>query len=570
VTPNQPLPHPPAFGPFRFLFLAAVSFCVVPTPVWSQNPVISQLIPGSLAPGKPHPITIVGENLAGATRLWTSMEPQNFRSIPGSDSVSTGRLSFEIALPKAYPAGIEALQLATTNGSSEFFLFMVDDLPVRAETKTNHAPASAMWLVPPIAVDGQTEELAVDYFQFAARKGETLAIEVAARRLGSPLDPLIRLTDAKGRELIFCDDSPGDEGDCRVEHRFAESGTYLLELRDQAYAGSSKHKYHLRLGQFPIVTTSFPIAVQTGKNKIIPLSGQRVTDPDLPATVVTVPVTPQNRVRVPVGLPKKRGRVSTWPLLSQLPEQLESEPNNSVAQARTVPWPVALEGRFLTRNDFDCFAFTVPAGRRMVVRGQTRSLGSPCDLFFQWLDAYQKVVAESVVAGTEEGSLTNNCQEGGVYYLRVKELADQQGAHLAYRIVVDQFRPGISLVTETNRYVAEPGAVVPLKISCTRYDYAGPIKLSFPGLIPGAAVTNELIEAGKTQTVVNVTVPLLTPAGTLCHFQIVGAGDSTNFSPVAVTTTPALRRSYPALFYHPPQLEGVVSLSVKAGKPPAR
>ena len=45
-----------------------------------------------------------------------------------------------------------------------------------------------------------------DVFQFAGRAGETIVAEVTARRLDSPLDSVLKLTDAAGKVLAFNDD----------------------------------------------------------------------------------------------------------------------------------------------------------------------------------------------------------------------------------------------------------------------------------------------------------------------------------------------------------------------------
>ncbi len=45
-----------------------------------------------------------------------------------------------------------------------------------------------------------------DFFRIDARAGEEIIAEVFARRLDSPLDSVLRLTDAAGKQLAFNDD----------------------------------------------------------------------------------------------------------------------------------------------------------------------------------------------------------------------------------------------------------------------------------------------------------------------------------------------------------------------------
>ena len=85
--------------------------------------------------------------------------------------------------------------------------FVVGDLPEVLEKEPNNTPAEAQPVTVPVGIDGhiwsdrkgaQADE---DYFRFHARKGERLTIEVAAARLGSPLDSLIEVLDEQGRAI---------------------------------------------------------------------------------------------------------------------------------------------------------------------------------------------------------------------------------------------------------------------------------------------------------------------------------------------------------------------------------
>ena len=59
-------------------------------------------------------------------------------------------------------------------------LVMIDDLPSFPKAGTNKTIGSAQRLKLPLAVDGQTDELACDYYQFDAKKGQRVSVEVVA------------------------------------------------------------------------------------------------------------------------------------------------------------------------------------------------------------------------------------------------------------------------------------------------------------------------------------------------------------------------------------------------------
>src|SRR6185369_10819380 len=109
---------------------------------------------------------------------------------------------------------------------------------------------------------------------FPARKGERLSFEVMAQRLGSSLDPLVRLLDATGRELFFCEDTPGAGVDCRFSYRFPSNGHYVIELRVTRYDGGRAYRYRLRIGDFPLDPAPLPFLVKPEFQKAISLLPQ--------------------------------------------------------------------------------------------------------------------------------------------------------------------------------------------------------------------------------------------------------------------------------------------------------
>ena len=80
--------------------------------------------------------------------------------------------------------------------------------PEILEREPNNSPAQAQTVSLPVTINGHISGGTTnggaadeDYFRFRARKGENLAIEVAAARLGSPLDSVIEVLDARGNPI---------------------------------------------------------------------------------------------------------------------------------------------------------------------------------------------------------------------------------------------------------------------------------------------------------------------------------------------------------------------------------
>jgi hypothetical protein len=134
--------------------------------------------------------------------------------------------------------------------------FAVDTLPECLEQEPNNEPKTAQPLTLPVVVNGRIDAADDwDVFSFAGRGGAEIVAEVYARRLNSPLDSVIRLTDANGRQLAMNDDFE-DKGAGLTTHQadsylratLPADGTYYLYLGDAQHQGGPEYAYRLRVG----------------------------------------------------------------------------------------------------------------------------------------------------------------------------------------------------------------------------------------------------------------------------------------------------------------------------------
>src|SRR5206468_2634520 len=93
---------------------------------------------------------------------------------------------------------ILSLRLATSSGISEPLLIAVDDFPTTTANTQNKSLKQPQSISLPIAVEGSIEELSSHFYKFPAHKGRTIIVDVVANRIGSKLDPLVRLLDSSG------------------------------------------------------------------------------------------------------------------------------------------------------------------------------------------------------------------------------------------------------------------------------------------------------------------------------------------------------------------------------------
>jgi hypothetical protein len=524
--------------------------------------------PSALAPGKTTTVTFLGEHLEGAVALWTSFPSKVTPAAPGkTNDPGPGKVALQVSVPDNAPVGIGAVQLATTNGVSDFHLFMIDDLPGVARSATNRAFASAQELKLPVAVEGNCEEAGFDYYAFKAKKGQRVSVEVVANRLGSPLDPVVRLLDAVGKELVYCDDDPAVGSDARLSFTAPSTGRYVIELRDIGYQGGPKYRYRLRVGNFPLAGATFPLGAQRGTRTKVAFIG-RAVEGLRPMDALL----PENATRVLLNAKFRRDQGCGFCALvaGQFPELMEVEPNDTPEAATKIPIPSVANGRFARTKDRDWYEFSAARDQRLIFSGRTRSLGSPCDLLMRLFDGNGKQLAEADISGANEGTLTNKFSEAGTYRLLVEELSHQGGPDLAYRIEVESFRPGFTLSLETNRVEAMNNGGFEIKVTAARGEYDGPITLSLDGLDNDYVLGNNIIAEKKNETTLKVTIPARVEPGQWFHFTIAGKAqvNESNFETTA-GTMPALRKLFPLLRYPPVELDGLIALGIKASAPKA-
>ena len=477
-------------------------------------PSVTRLQPAAAIPGQEITVQLMGENLGGPARLWTSFP------CGGSLERDTDTAAFKLKIPSQITSGIGAVRLINTNGMSSLQLFLIDSVPSIIGSTTNRSLSSAQLLAKRTAVDGVCDELQSAFYRVTAKKGETLSIEVVAQRIGSPLDPLLRILDSIGRELIAVDDSPGLGADTRIEFRAPASGDYFVEARDTRYAGGPRHRYRLRLAD-PLPNP-------------LPFLGS----PDLAR--FTEPLAPLTSVA-------------------------EREPNDP--QAQSIATPGEISGQLAQAGDRDVFAFRAKKGERLVFNGRSRSLGSPCDLLLQIQSTNGTKIAESNATGGDEGILTNRFSEAGTYRLVVEELNRLGGPGLNYRLAIQPLSSGFQLGVEAERFSVPAGDSVEIEVQAQRQDYNGPIDLKVVGLEEGFVVTNAIIAAKTNVTKLKVTVPADLSLGEFFEFSLVGSAEiaGTNVT-TRVSTLPALRAAFPEMRFPPVELDGLMSLSISESK----
>ncbi|MBI3877172.1 MAG: PPC domain-containing protein, partial [Verrucomicrobia bacterium] len=160
-----------------------------------------------------------------------------------------------LAPPPDAPPGLHLLVAGKAGFVSNRVPFALDTLPEVFEKESNNDPAHAQKVKLPVIVNGRIDRPDDwDVFQFTGHAGEMVVAEVYARRLDSPLDSVLKLTDAKGALLAFNDDREDPTAGVNTHHAdsylkatLPADGAYFVHLGDTARSGGEEYAYRLRL-----------------------------------------------------------------------------------------------------------------------------------------------------------------------------------------------------------------------------------------------------------------------------------------------------------------------------------
>ncbi|MBY0514300.1 MAG: hypothetical protein K2P78_10360 [Gemmataceae bacterium] len=454
-------------------------------------------------------VVLTGTNLADPTAILLNGPGTATIPTDNKNGTDAAKLRVKVDVPADAPIGLYTLRVATKHGVSNLRPFVVDELPEVAETDANRTKDAAQVVAAPCVATGRTDPEASDFFKVKVAAGQTVTFEVLARRIGSPLDPIVVLHDAKTkRELIdlYADDTPGLQGDCRLTHTFKEAGEVLVEVRDTTYRGGGDFHYRLRVGEFPAATTAFPLAVRRGTEAKVGFAGPGTEG--IAAVPVKAPADPT--LACVYAAPKGAG-LSGWPVavrLSDTPEAVEQEPNDEAAKANKLPVPGGVSARFGTKGDIDHFVVPGKKGQKLVAAALTYEVNAPTEVLIRVLDAKGAELARSNPAQPGARVEFTPAADGDVV-VACEHLNYLFGPNEVYHLSVRPAAPDFEVALALDRYEAPAGGGTAVAVTTVARlnGFAGPVELSVVGNDNlGGSVT---VPNGQTQAV----VPLLVKAG---------------------------------------------------------
>ena len=190
----------------------------------NARPFVTHYFPASVTPGAEASLTALGRNLtADASAKLAGPDVRRNEPVFVSPLVGGQPTNAALVVPTAAPLVLEA-------------------------EGDNNTVMTAAPLAIPAALNGRIESpMDVDYYVFEAKKGDRFTFDVLCRRIGSPMDTIVRIVNDKSSAYIENDDFSLRRQtirDSRIEGWVAPAdGKFFLEVRDLHSAGSPAHTY---------------------------------------------------------------------------------------------------------------------------------------------------------------------------------------------------------------------------------------------------------------------------------------------------------------------------------------
>jgi hypothetical protein len=475
-------------GQFRFLLQVWIAAIVVLHAAggWAAPPNVTNVSPRGLQIGATTAITVDGAGLLPEPRIVSSLPiaKQEVR-----EGATDKRVQIAVTLDPATPPGIYQIYLATAEGISLPVAIGVDALP--------QLPQPEKLSDLNVALHGSVTGSTIVRTSFAGKSGERVAIDVEARRLGSSLNPVLRLYDDRKIEVDWAQGRSSIAGDARLDVKLPRDGEYTVELHDALYRGGNPGHYRLKIGQLHYADLAYPLGVQRGQNARIEFAGA-----NFPAgTSVDFAAPPLPHIAAapwPALSNLTAGRPAL--IVSDLPEVLEGPA--SAGEPQRVAVPAAMNGRLAAPDEEDQYLLEVTPGSKLRFDVLAARAGSPVDgvLTIKGVNGNQLATGDDRPGTTDPGLDFNVPGNAKQVIVAVKDLHGRDGPDCIYRIAVTPAdQPGFSLAATEGRLLLPQSGNALMRVRAARTGYNGPIKLSFGDLPMPLSMSVAEIPAGVNE-----------------------------------------------------------------------
>ncbi len=475
----------------------------------ADDPSIALLTPAGVERGTETKIVISGTRLADARELLiyhtsagaATALPVKIEAIDVTAESET-KVNLTLKVPADCPPGLFAVRLATDSGISNLRYFGVSTLPQVAEVEPNSDFATPQIATLGTTINGVIQTEDVDYYALDLSAGQKVTVELEGLRLGTEFfDPTVSILDENRFEITSSDDAPLLQQDCLCSLKAPKTGRYIIEVRESSFGGNDRCQYRLHVGDFPRPVAVVPSGGRPGElinATVIDVSGETWSE------AIQLPSTPGDFDYVA----NRAGKLAPSPnklRVVELPNVLESEPDDEHAAIVAVLPPVAFNGVLQTPGDVDWFKVKGTKDQTLEFAVYARrTLRSPVD---SWLEIHKvgggRLAANDDVGGPDSVQAFK-FPEDGEYLIAIKDQLEEGGPAHAYRIEVAPAKPTVSLaIDELVRYFSQTievpqGGRMAVLLRAQRVNFGGELALRLQDAPAGMELTTPTIAADQS------------------------------------------------------------------------
>ncbi len=393
-------------------------------------PTISAVSPRGIARGTTVEMTVEGLNLGKATAIYFDRagvkgKIVRVKELPDGSDVRLGsnggissidlgplpprnQVTVEVDISPEAAIGPVNFRLQNTLGTSPEGRFLIE--PYYGESpdrEPNNTPEEAFETYLPTILVGEIGKPGdVDFYKITAKAGEQLVFDNGGTTIGSTLQPLIAILREDQTEVrTFGED--GGASAVNFTHKFDKAGTYYIRVADYQQSGRASHTYRIKVGNFPLVTSAFPLGVQAGKSAEVTLRGYQLSKP----TIQVKGEAKDGEEDVMMIRPAFSAGASFSEVklaLGQDPEVMATGTNTTLAAAQTVTVPTTINGRIaapvknLATENY--YRFHARKSEKLMFEVLAKRLDSELDSVIEVVDAKGNPVEMATVRSIMETS----------------------------------------------------------------------------------------------------------------------------------------------------------------------
>ena len=509
-------------------------------------PQLTTVIPRGWKAGA-NEVTLQGTNLTETTRLVLDVPGASVAPKPESKP-APNQLQFVVTLPADMPPGVYQARVAGEEGISNAAVWMVDQLPNVVEVEPNNDAMTSQVLTLPAAVEGRLGGVESDVFAFEGKAGQKIVAEIAGRRLGCNIKPILRLLNASQLELALARPARTLGSDTRLVFTLPADGRYFIELHDLVYRGDN-NQYRLLIGELQVADHIFPLGTAQAGNVAVQMLGGTLAAP----VPITTAATPRGSELAALTLPAGLA-ASPLPLSIAVREQpgIPEQPQPE-GKPQPLTFPAIIDGQLAQPGELDRYRVEAAPGTKLKISVLAERLGVPLDAVIELrADDNRLLVTQDDGPGTADPDFLYTVPEGvTAMTIGLTDVQRRGGPACAYRLEVEPAPIGDFSLSLLNPLVNIPaGGQAAVRVRATRRDFNDPIRLRLIGAVPpGLKLVGAEILAGATDTYLSLQAPADAPlaAGSIQILGEAGAVEKPTLIREALLATDPVYEGFPWL-----------------------